>query len=194
MDRIKSAYEMAMERFEQRKAVPPEEIEKLDHIPAGKALAAKYLNEKDLDLTAEMNKYPDQIRGYMAEGALETFLSNIQLPVDQAALETTNKALAGIALFKADKGALREVTGQLEHLINYYEKTIEQAYSQFKEMYSAKLSASMKSLEQRVGGKVKVDPEKQAGFREEWMRAVGSINAQYNQVLAEQKKKLKEIK
>ena len=96
LDRIKSAYEMAMERFQQRKEVPPEEIEKMGYILEGKTLAAKYLNEINFDILLEINKYPDKIRGYMAEGALETFLSNIQLPVDNATLETTKKALAGI--------------------------------------------------------------------------------------------------
>lgn len=194
MDRIKSAYEKAMERLQQRKEVLPEEIEKMDHITAGKALAAKYLNEKGLDFLSEMNKYPDKIKGYMAEGAQETFLSNIQLPVDRATLETTKKALEGITLLKENKGALREVSGQIEHLFNYYEKTVEQAYGQFKEMFSARIAASMKSLEKKVGAKIKVDPEKQPGFREEWMRTVSNLNAQYNQVLAEQKEKLKKVR
>lgn len=194
MDRIKSAYEMAMERFQQRKEVHPDEIEKMDHIPAGKALAAKFLWEKDFDLVSEINKHPDKIKKYMADGAQETFLSNIQLPVDRSTLETTKKALEGIALLKVNKEALREVSVQLEQLFNYYEKTIEQAFGQFKEMFSAKIAASMKSIEQRVGSKIKIDPEKQPGFREEWMRAISSLNAQYNQLLAEQKEKLKKVK
>jgi hypothetical protein len=194
LDRIKSAYEKAMERLQQRKEVPPEEIEKMEHITAGKVLAAKYLNEKGLDFLSEMNKYPDKIKGYMAEGAQETFLSNIQLPVDRATLETTKKALEGITLLKENKNALREVSGQIEYLFNYYEKTVEQAYGQFKEMFSARIAATMKSLEKKVGAKIKVDPEKQPGFREEWMRTVSNLNAQYNQVLAEQKEKLKKVR
>ncbi|MBP7331270.1 MAG: hypothetical protein KBA08_02990 [Firmicutes bacterium] len=194
MDRIKSAYEMAMERFQQRKEVPPEEIEKMGYILEGKTLAAKYLNEINFDILLEINKYPDKIRGYMAEGALETFLSNIQLPVDNATLETTKKALAGIALLTVNKRALNEVTGQLEHLLNYYESAIKQAFEQFKERFSARMAASMKSLEEKVGVKLKIDPEKQPGFREEWTRAISSINTQYNQVLAEQKEKIRNIR
>jgi hypothetical protein len=82
----------------------------------------------------------------------------------------------------------------MEHLFNYYEKTIEQAYSQFRDSFSARMAASMKSIEQKVGSKIKIDPEKQPGFREEWMRAVSSLNDQYNNLLAEQKEKMKKIK
>ncbi|MDD4767610.1 MAG: hypothetical protein PHF87_08575 [Desulfotomaculaceae bacterium] len=52
----------------------------------------------------------------------------------------------------------------------------------------------MKSLEEKAGVKIKLDPEKQPGFREEWTRAVSSINTQYNQILTEQKEKLKNIR
>ena len=193
MDRIKSAYEMAMERFKERKEVPAEEIEKMDNIPIGKALAAKFLWGKEFDLLQEINKYPDKIKGFILEGAKETFLSNIQIPVDKTTLESTKKALEGMLLVKENKEALKEISGQLEHLFNYYEKTIEQAFSQFKENFSVKMAASMKSIEKKAGGKIKIDPEKMPGFREEWMRALSSLNDQYNSLLAEQKEKLNKI-
>ena len=194
MDRIKSAYEMAMERFKGRKEVPPEEIEKMEYAPIGKALAAKFLWEKEFDFLQEINKHPDKIKGYILAGAQEVFLSNIQMPVDKSTLETTNKALKGMFIVKRNKDALKEISGQMEHLFNYYEKTIEQAFGQFKDSFSARMSASMGSIEQKVGSKVKIDPEKHPGFREEWMRAVSNLNEQYNNLLAEQKEKIKKIK
>lgn len=194
MDRIKSAYEMAMERFKERKEVPPEEIEKMEYIPIGKAFAAKFLWEKDFDFLQEINKHPDKTKSYILDGAQETFLNNIQMPVDRATLDTTKKALEGLFIIKSNKEALKEISGQMEHLFNYYEKTIEQAFGQFKENFSARIAASMKSIEKKVGGKIKVDPEKQPGFREEWMKAVSSLNNQYNNLLTEQKEKLKKIK
>ncbi len=194
MDRIKSAYEMAMERFKGRKEVPPEEIEKMEYTPIGKALAAKFLWEKEFDLLREINKHSDKFKGHILAGAQEAFLSNIQMPVDKKTMETTNKALKGMFIIKTNKDALKEISGQMEHLFNYYEKTIEQAFDQFKDNFSARMSASMNSIEQKVGGKIKIDPEKHPGFREEWMRAVSSLNDQYNSLLAEQKEKMKKIK
>jgi hypothetical protein len=194
LDRIKSAYEMAMERFKGRKEVPPEEIEKMEYATTGKTLAAKFLWEKEFDFLKEINKHPDKIKGHILAGAQEVFLSNIQMPTDEATLATTKKALEGMFIIKSNKEALKEVSGQMEHLFNYYKKTIEQAYSQFKDSFSARIAASMKSIEQKVGNKIKIDPEKQPGFREEWMRAVSSLNDQYNNLLAEQKEKMKKFK
>jgi len=194
LDRIRSAYEMAIERFKGRKEVPPEEIEKMEYAPIGRAMAAKFLWEKEFEFLQEINKHPDKIKDHILAGAQEVFLINIQMPVDKATLETTNKALKGMFIIKRNKDALKEISGQMEHLFNYYEKTIEQAFGQFKESFSARLSASMKSVEQKVGGKIKIDPEKHPGFREEWMRAVSNLNDQYNNLLAEQKEKIKKIK
>jgi hypothetical protein len=185
---------MAMERFKGRKEVPPEEIEKMEYVPIGKALAAKFLWEKEFDFLQEINKHPDKIKNHILAGAQEVFLSNIQMPVDKATLETTHKALGGMFIIKSNKDALKEISGQMEHLLNYYEKTIEQAFGQFKDSFSARMSASMNSIEQKVGGKIKIDPEKHPGFREEWMRAVSNLNDQYNNLLAEQKDKMKKIK
>jgi hypothetical protein len=194
LDRIKSAYEMAMERFKGRKEVPPEEIEKMEYATIGKTLAAKFLWEKDFDFLKEISKQPDKIKGYILTGAQEVFLSNIQMPVDESTAATTKKALEGVFIIKSNKDALKEISGQVEHLFNYYEKTIEQAFGQFKDSFSAKVSASMKSIEQKVGGKIKFDPEKHPGFREEWLRAVSNLNDQYNNLLTEQKEKIKNIK
>lgn len=194
MDRIKSAYEMAMERFKQRKEIPQNEIDKMEYTPEGKAIAAKYLREKEFDFFSEVNKFPGSMRDYILEGAQETFLNNILLPVDKATSETNKRAMEGLFLVKRDKETLKEAFSQLEHFFQYYERTLEHAYVQFKERYAAKMSATLRSLEKRVGGKIKVDPEKQPGFREEWMRAIGGINAQYEQVLGEQKERLRSVK
>ncbi len=194
MDKIRSAYEMAMERFNQRKAVPQEDIDKMEHVPVGKAIAAKYLREKDYDIFSEVNKYSKKMRGYIIEGIQETILSNILLPLDKATYETNKKAMEGLLLIKGNKRATSEILSQMEHLFQYYGRSVEQAYSKFREMYAAKIGSSLQALGKKVGAKIKIDPEKQPGFREEWLMAIGGLNAQYEQLLGEHKEKLRKIR
>jgi len=182
-----------MERFKQRKEIPQSEIDRMEFIPKGQALAAKYLKENDFDLLSEAGKHPEEMRYYIIEGAQETFLSNILMPADKAALEANKKAMDGLLLIKSNKTGLKEALGQLENLFQYYEKTMEQAFGQFKERFAAKMDASLKTIEKRMGKKIKVDPEKQPGFREEWMMAVSGINGQYEQLLREQKDKIRAL-
>ncbi|WP_192902778.1 DUF6657 family protein [Pelotomaculum propionicicum] len=182
-----------MERFKQRKEVPQSEIERMELIPQGQALAAKFLREKEFDILSEVEKQAGDLRKYIIEGVQETFLNNLQMPGDKDTMEANKKAMEGLLLIKKNKNALKETFGQLEHLFQYYERTMEQAFGQFKERYAAKMSASLKKLEQRTGQKIKADPEKQPGFREEWMRAVSGINNQYEQLLREQKEKIRAL-
>jgi len=194
LDRIKSAYEMALERFQQRKEVPQAEMDRMEYEPIGKTAAAIFLREKDYDLTAEAAKYPQQFQGYVLEGIQKTLLSNLLPPLDKETLESNRRAMQGLLLIKTDKDAVKEVLVQLENLFKYYEQALAQAYVQFKQRFTEKLSPSIRSMEKRTGQKVKLDPEKQPGFREEWNKVVGHLNAQYEQVLDEQKEKLRNIK
>ncbi len=195
MGRIKSAYEKAMERYQQRKAVSEEDIRKMEYLLTGKTLAAKYLNNKDLDLLAAIDQYQNKTREYIVEGAMETFISNIRLPAaDKTTFKTNQQAMNGIGLLKTDKETYGEMVGQLEQLLHYYESATKQAFAQFKERFSVQMAESMKSLEEKVGVKLKIDPEKQPGFWEEWSKVIGSINTQYDQVLKKQKEKLQDIK
>ena len=190
MGKVKSAYEIALERFKQRGEAPQREIDRMENVPVGKALAAIFLKQKDYNILAEIDKHPENVREYLIEGARETFLNNISLPADSSTLETNKRAMEGLFQIKNDKRGVGEIFSQLEYLFHYYEQSLTQAYSQFKESYAAKISAA---LEQRIGTRMKVDPEKQPGFREEWMKYLSRLNSQYEGLLAEQKEKLRRI-
>lgn len=194
MDRIKSAYEMALERFKQRKEVPQSEIDRMEYVPVGKALAANFLREKNYDITAEINKYPNDIKVYLIEGAQETFLSNISLPIEISTMKTNKRAIEGLVKIKKNKQAVKEVCNQLEHLFRYYGQAMAQTYSQFKDNFTSRINETVNLMEKRTGTKIKVDPEKQPGFREEWMKFCGRLNRQYEGILTEQKEKLRNIK
>ncbi|RJQ24640.1 MAG: hypothetical protein C4589_12630 [Peptococcaceae bacterium] len=193
MEKIKTAYEKAMERFQQ-KEVSPAELDRLEYLPKGKALAAAFLNEKNLDLAAELAKYPAQFRPYVLEGARETFLQNILLPSDETIGRNNKRALEGIFLLKQDKHALGEISSQMEHLFEYYRQALAQAATNYKESFTARMGAAQKALEKRAGRKVKINPEKHPGYREGWLKMVGRLNAQYESALNEQKQKLREVK
>lgn len=193
MDKIKSAYEMAMERFQQREEVPRAEIDRLEHLPIGRSLAVDYLRESNYDLVAAIDKQSADKKKYIIEGAQEIFLNSIILPVDERAMETNKKAMAGLLLIKEDKQAVTEIFGQLEYLFDYYTQTLAQAYQQFREDYSAKISAAAQSAGLPAEEMQNIDPEKYQGFREEWSKWQGRLNNQYTSTLKEQKDKLRRV-
>jgi hypothetical protein len=185
---------MALERFKQRDEVPKAEMDRMEYEPVGKTAAAIFLREKDYDMMAEVGKYPHEFKGYIFEGIQKTLLSNLLPPKDKDTLEDNLKAMQGLLLIKKDKRGVKEILSQLENLFKYYEQALAQTYSQFKHQFAEKLSPSIRAMEKRTGQKIKLDPEKQPGFGEEWNRVVGHLNYQYEQVLEEQKEKLRNLK
>ncbi|KUK81760.1 MAG: Serine protease inhibitor [Pelotomaculum thermopropionicum] len=184
---------MALERFKAREEIPQAEIDKMKYIPVGKGLAAKFLREANYDLTSEINKYPTEFKEYLIEGAQETLLNNISLPAEEGTIKTNKKSMQGLLEIKKDTQAINDLYIQIEHLFQYYTQTLAQTYRQFKDSFAAKINETVKMMEQRTGTKVKVNPEKQPGFREEWMKYLGRLNNQYEVALAEHKEKLRRI-
>lgn len=193
MGKIKSAYEVAMERFSKRKEVPRSEIDKMEYESVGSSAAATFLKERGYNLKAEVDRHPEPYRAYVADGIQKTLLYNILLPADSSFKETNKRAMEGIMAVKKNKGAVKDLFSQLEHLFNYYEKALAQTYSQFKEHFTERINAQVKLMEKRSGTKLKVNPEIQPGFQEEWMKIRGQLNQHYEKVLKEQKEKLLQI-
>ena len=193
MDKVKSAYEMAMERFSQREAVPREEIDRLDYLHSGKTMAATFLRESGYDLVTEINKHPEGWRGWISEGARETLVNNIQLPIDQLYADICQRAISGLTAITAKSEALEAILGQLKHLFDYYEQSSAQAYGQLKEAYRAKIMESVRKDGNRNIDEQAIEPERYAGFREEWAKTRLRLNEQYQNILSEQKNKLRHV-
>lgn len=191
MDKINSAYEKALERFQQRKAVPQSEIDRLEYVPVGSAIAASFLWEKEYDIIAEIKKHPENLKKYILQGIQETLLKNILPPSDKSIQEKNYKAMEGIYQIKRDKQATNQTLSELDYLLKYYEQASTKAYSQFKENFAERINARVQVMDKTAAGRVNIDPEKQPGFREEWMMVLNRLNAQYDQLLNEKKKILR---
>jgi hypothetical protein len=194
MGEIKSAFEKAMEKIANLEKASPEELRRMEYVPKGGALAAKYLQEEGYDLRGELNKYETNLRKYLLEGAEETFLRNIALPQDKYARQRIKKAMEGIVVLKGNRKRLEGIFEKMEHLFNYYEQTSQQAYEQLRGNFEMQMREAKRQLEQQTGRKVEIRPEQQPQFQEEWRRTLAAINAQYEKVLEEQKQEIKGIR
>jgi hypothetical protein len=76
MGDIKSAFEIAMEKISKIDDATPEERVKWKFFPLGEQLAAKYLKE-DVNILSELNKYKDNERKYVTQGAVEVLARSI---------------------------------------------------------------------------------------------------------------------
>jgi hypothetical protein len=191
MSEMKSAWEKAMEKVEKLGKLSEEELKQLEYQPAGNKLAAKYLQETDYNLDAEMTKYKGTgVRKYILQGAQEIFLHSIVLPKNEYDMQTTRRAMAGLRLLKENKKFLDTILDRIINLLNYYAQARQQTYLQFKKDFEVKLREHNQAMQQQVGAKVHIEPEQHPQFMEEWRRINNQLDAQYEKALEEHKQQI----
>ncbi len=90
---IKSAWEIAQEKLAKIEEATPEERLRWKYIPEGERLAARFLKE-DINLTAEINQYPDEnARKCISQGVEDVLIRNIHLPSSDAVKKTNKRVM-----------------------------------------------------------------------------------------------------
>ncbi len=190
-DRIKSALEKAMERADALGDASPEDLKRMDQVPVGNAIAARYMRKEMEDLAAEIARSPEDVRPFVQDGVETTLVKNVTLPRDARAKDTAVRALEGILSLKGGSGRVKEVVDQVQHLLTYYEGALQQAYFNFKQQFETRLPAeAQRSLEMQLGPQWRAQLERLPQFQDEWRRARTGLDNQYEQTLQEQKQAL----
>jgi len=191
MSEMKSAWEKAMEKVEKLGKLSEEELRQLEYQPVGNKLAARYLQETDYNLDAELTKYKGTgIRKYVLQGVQEIFLRNISLPKNEHDMQTIRRAMSGLRLLKENKNLLDTILDRIANLLNYYGQARQQTYLQFKKDFEAKLQETNQAMQQQMGAKVRIEPEQHPQFPEEWRRINSQLDAQYEKTLEEHKQQI----
>lgn len=191
MTEMKSAWEKALEKVEKLGKPSEEELKTLEYVPMGNTLAAKFLQEEKIDLDAELTKYKGSgIRHYIIQGAQEILVRNITLPHNEHEKKTTTRAIAGIKVLKENKKQVDVIADRINNLFSYYEQARQQAFTQFKKNFEAKLQEMSKTLKQKPGAAANLEAQIQQQFQDEWRRASNELDAQYERALEEHRQQL----
>jgi len=196
MGEIKSAFEKAMERVEKIGEASEEELMKWKYTPEGQRLAVEYL-EEECNLTAELGKYKDEEKPFVAKGAEEVLLRSIGLPLNEFAKKNSRRAMEAIKALKRDKASVENVYSKMRRIFAHYEQEGEQqrrqAYEMLKQDFQLKIQ---QAIQQQTGvpAGVQIDVERQPQFQEEWRRILAQLDSQYQKLLEEYKQEILDIR
>ncbi|MFC1928424.1 hypothetical protein ACFLXK_02320 [Chloroflexota bacterium] len=192
MGDIKSALEIAMEKVEKLGEATEEERLRWKYVPQGKELAARYL-KGDVNLVTELDKYEENVKKYITEGAAEVLIRNVSLPNNDVAKQNNRRAMDGLKVLKSDKGGVENTYSQIRYLFNHYAEQggqqRKQAYEQLKTDFEAKIQQAIKQQLGSFEG-MKIDVEKQPQFQQEWRTVQTQLDSQYINLLGEYKQTL----
>lgn len=191
-DEIKSALEKALERAERLGKATPEELRRMEYVPRGNALAARFLRQEVTDLKAELARQEASIQPYIRRGVLETLVRNLTLPRALGDRERNAKAIEGLRALQGERPGAAQILEQVQHIFAYYEGALQQAYPQFKREFEARLGEAdqetLARLRAQMGGRI--DVERHPQFQDEWRRYRSGLDAQYDKALEEQRQQL----
>jgi hypothetical protein len=193
---MKSAWEKAMEKTENWGKLTEDELKRLEYIPIGNKLAAKFLEleKPNNELEAELDKHKGTgTRKFIIDGAQETFLRNINLPHNDRDQSVAKKAMSGLKLVKENKNQLDAIFERIENLFNYYTEARQQAFNQFKQSFEDKVKQAAPALQQQMKNAAALEAGLQQQFQEEWRRASSQLDSQYEKALEEQKEQIQKI-
>ncbi len=192
MDKIKSAWEIALEKTKNVKADRQSLLEQ-QYIEQGKKMVSAFLEKPEEDLAKQFAGVDKQHKSLVKQGMLSTLLSNLTLPLtDSAAGRNRAVQQAFLQLFpgSAQAGA---IFSQLEQFFGRYKQDREQIREQIKAQYMPKLRAKAEALARQLGTQVELDPFADPEFAALLKRNLAQFDEKYNTVLRQAKDELQRL-
>jgi hypothetical protein len=184
MGKIKSAFELAMEKTKGLGELSQEELEELrkkERVAVGERLAQKYLEQtpyRSRELRADIDKCGEEAR----KTATQAFLRYMSQAV---ALENYQRPLQGILDISGDRET-EQVCREIEELCHQYQRVRREMSSKFQERL---IVAKMKELDgvHISGSAIKMlDVESSP----EWQEELGKLHAEFDMELEQRKQNL----
>ena len=196
MNRMKSAFELAMERAMELEE--PDEDQKLEWElgPKGRRLAGQFLKGQGAPFTT-IEGEPSRRRAYLVKGMMEALVSNLQLPKSDGANFTNEKVMEGIERLLTGKAGVKELLERIRYVTDQYWQfgmpQREQAYAQLKAQFEAQVMGAMsRQMGQQAQG-MQVNVETMPEFQQQWLSVSSQMDLQYEQHLEDFRKQLMEL-
>jgi hypothetical protein len=196
MDRIKSAFEKAMERAEQFDEPGEEQRLEWKLLPQGQRLAGSFIKGQGSPFST-IEKAPPEHRSYLVKGMAEILVSNLQLPKTEGSQQTNTRVIEGLERLLADKPPIKELLQRVRYVSDQYRQfglpQREQAYQQLKAQMEQQVTEAMSRQMGPTAGPLRVNVETIPEFQQQWLAVSAQMDQQYEQHLEEYRKQLLEL-
>ncbi len=186
MDRIKSAFERAMERAQQLEEPGEEQRLEWRLVPEGRRLGGSFIKAQGSPFST-IEKAPAGHRPYLIRGMASVLTSNLQLPKTEVAQNMNARVIEGLERLLGDRPPLKEALRRVRYVVDQYRQfgtpQREQAYHQLKMQMERQVSDAMSRQMGQQAAPLRVNVETMPEFQQQWLAVSGQIDHQYEQHL-----------
>jgi hypothetical protein len=192
MATIKSALELALEKTKDMK-VDKDAIDAMEGERQGKVFAAEFMaNPGEYDLGKALSLLPDKRKAPAKAGAIEVFMSHLQLPSALGAAPDLSPVAKGLAMAtKADASRLSGIISQVQGFLKQYLDDLTNFDQAIRKQYEPKLKQKEQELSRRYGQNVKLDPMQDPEFASYYKQNLSKLKGQYQAALDQAKEDIK---
>ena len=194
MAEIRSALEIALEKADKLGKASKEELQADEARSKGRRIVAVFLDDpKKTSLKESLSEVEPSELNYVIEGAMDTLIRNVFLPMDDVQMQRIQKALAGIMDIKGSMAA--QVINGINELVRQFQQT----YAQYKEQLKTQMQSRLGSIQQAMaqqygmGAAQGLDAEAIPEFQKEWSKLSEEIKQQFGRELDKMKQYLLQI-
>jgi len=184
---IKSTLEIALEKAEKIGKASKEELE-LERIKEqAQKLAAKFMENQEVDLKEELISLtldkPNTFKRTAIKSAMSVFLRNIVLPRAEHQLQNAKIALEGIKKLFQNLPEVEKLCAEIEKLLQEYYQHLTAIYEELKKRFAAGVEDLQKAISEQMGAEVKISVEDHPQFKEEWQKIKDRLDQEYGRPL-----------
>lgn len=187
MAEIRSTLDMVMERanrMAERAAEVPVEQQFEER---GMRLIVEFLAGKHADLNALLQNEDPATQMAVRKGMATGLLRNILLPRDEEIKQSSAAAIAGIQELSAQDAEIISVCTELGQILEQYAGHKDQVQQQLADNIRAGVAQQLQEKTGEIPDLNAIDPTMHPQYRQELEKALGDLNEQYNQALAQRK-------
>ncbi len=183
MAEIKSTMEMVMERAAKMAAASDTDMGSEEMSKEGMRLAAAFLREEEVSLSAQLSAASPEDRAAMQKGAVDILLRNIMLPRSEEPQEGVERVMNGLLEVGQNSPELLQVFAEMKKVLEGYLAHTKQ----LKEQLESQLAQHM--AQQGAGGQggMSAEPSQHPKYHEEWAKVKTQLDEQYGQALTQLK-------
>jgi len=192
MDKIKSAWEIALEKTKDIEA-DRAALKEQEYLILGKKIISQFLDNPDrINIVKQLMKIEKKAQPKVKQGVLKTLLNNLHLSNNDSIIERNNRVKQAFLTLLPSSNKINFILEQIELFFKKYREDRSSIEENLREQYKPKLRQKEEAISKQLGSEIKLDPAADPEFATLLKKNFSLLEERYDSLLKQVKDELKQ--